>query len=66
MMKQDYKKMTRKQLKEYLLSHRNDEEAWSVFMEKLDNLDSNQGYSSDLSTEEMEQIFQSKLNKQNI
>jgi hypothetical protein len=27
MMKQDYENMTRKQIKEYLLSHRNDEEA---------------------------------------
>ena len=66
MMKQDYKNMTRKQLKEHLLSHRNDEEAWSIFMEKLDKLDQNNGYSPDLSTEEMEQIFQSKLNQQNI
>lgn len=63
MMKQDYKNMTRKQIKEYLLSHRNDEEAWSVFWEKLGNLDDNQGYSPDLPTEEMEQIFQSKLNR---
>ncbi|WP_237741219.1 DUF6887 family protein [Geminocystis herdmanii] len=55
--------MTRKQIKEYLLSHRQDEEAWSVFMEKLGNLNENQGYSPDLSAEEMEQIFQSKLNQ---
>jgi hypothetical protein len=64
MTKQNYENMTRKQIKEYLLSHRNDDEAWSVFMEKLGNLDQNQGYSPDLSTEEMEQIFQSRLNPQ--
>jgi hypothetical protein len=32
-------------------------------MKKLANLDENQGYSPDLSTEEMEQIFQSKLSQ---
>jgi hypothetical protein len=63
MMKQDYENMTRKQIKEYLLSHRNDEEAWSVFMQKIGNLDDNQGYSPNLSTEEMERIFESKLNQ---
>lgn len=63
MTKQDYENMTRKQIKEHLLSHRNDEEAWSVFMEKLGNLNENHGYSPDLSTEEMEQIFRSKLNQ---
>ncbi len=65
MMKQDYENMTRKQLKEYLLSNRNDQEAWSVFMNTLGNLDENNGYSPNLSTEEMEQIFQSKLNQTN-
>lgn len=31
MTKQDDENMTIKQLKEYLLSNRNDEEAWTVF-----------------------------------
>ncbi|HEY9704039.1 MAG TPA: hypothetical protein V6C58_16435 [Allocoleopsis sp.] len=63
MTKQNYENMTRKQIKEYLLSHRNDEEAWSVFFEQLGNLDNNQGYSPDLPSAEMEKIFQSKLNQ---
>ena len=63
MTKQDYENMTRKQIKEYLFSHRNDEEAWSVFFEKLGDLDNNHGYSPDLPSAEMEQIFQSKLNQ---
>jgi hypothetical protein len=32
-------------------------------MKKIGDLDQNQGYSPDLSTEEMEQIFQLKLNQ---
>lgn len=62
MTKQNYENMTRKQIKEYLSSHRNDEEAWSVFWQKLGYLDNNQGYSPDLPLEEMENIFQLKLN----
>ena len=62
-MKPDYKNMTRKQLKEYLISHRNDEEAWAVFFEKLSHLDPHQGYSPDLPTEEIEKIFKAKLNQ---
>lgn len=63
MTKPDYKQMTRRELKEYLLSHRNDEEAWSTFFEKLSHLDSNLGYPLDLPSEEMEAIFREKLNQ---
>ena len=63
MTKQNYENMTRQQIKEYLLSHRNDEEAWTAFFEKIGYLDNNQGYSPDLPKEEMEKIFQAKLNQ---
>ncbi len=62
MMKPDYKNMTRKELKEHLLTHRTDEEAWSFFFKKLSDLDPNQGYSPDLSDQEMEKIFKEKIN----
>jgi hypothetical protein len=48
---------------EYLISHRNDGEAWAIFFEKLSHLDPNQGYSPDLPTEEVEKIFRAKLNQ---
>ncbi len=61
MMKPEYENMTRQQLKEHLLNHRTDEEAWSVFFNKLGELDSNIGYSPDLSEQEMAKIFQEKM-----
>ena len=61
-MKPDYKNMSRSELKEHLLSHRNDEEAWAIFFEQLNHLDSNLGYPSDLPQEEMEKIFKAQLN----
>ena len=63
MMKPDYENMTRSELKEHLLSHRNDEEAWAIFFEQLNHLDSNLGYPPDLPPEEMEKIFRAKLNQ---
>ncbi|MDV2998803.1 MAG: hypothetical protein N5P05_000409 [Chroococcopsis gigantea SAG 12.99] len=50
----NYKEMSRKDLKEYLLAHRNDNDAWRAFFEKLSGLDQNIGYSPNLSLEEME------------
>lgn len=64
MMKPNYENMTRKQLKEHLLSDRTDEQAWSAFFEKLSTLDPNLGYSPNLSEQEMEKIFKEKLNQQ--
>ncbi|MDJ0662888.1 MAG: hypothetical protein QNJ42_25875 [Crocosphaera sp.] len=66
MTKPNYKNMNRAELKEYLLSNRNDQEAWSIFFEKLSHLDQNTGYSSDLSSEEMENLFKTKLNQINL
>lgn len=63
MMKPDDEAMTRKELKEHLLDHRNDEEAWSAFFKKLGELDSNLGYSPYLSDQEIENIFREKLNQ---
>ncbi|NJO93504.1 MAG: hypothetical protein HC820_02455 [Hydrococcus sp. RM1_1_31] len=63
MTKPDYEHMTRKELKEHLLAHRNDEKAWAVFFEQLSHLDATQGYPPDLPTEEMEKIFKAKLNQ---
>ncbi|MGK7892194.1 MAG: hypothetical protein AB4372_00680 [Xenococcus sp. (in: cyanobacteria)] len=63
MTKPDYKNMTRSELKEHLLSHRNDEEAWAVFFKQLNNLDSDLGYASDLPPEEMEKVFREKLDQ---
>ncbi len=63
MMTPNYKEMSRKELKEYLLAHRNDNEAWSAFFEKLSALDQNIGYTPNLSIEEMEQILNDKGRK---
>lgn len=63
MTKPDYKQMARRELKEHLLSHRNEEEAWSTFFEKLSHLDPNLGYPPDLPSEEMEAIFRKKLDQ---
>ncbi|PSB01323.1 DUF6887 family protein [Merismopedia glauca] len=63
LMKPHYRNMTRKELKEHLLAHRNDEEAWSVFFENLSELDSSMGYSADLSDKEMERVFREKLDR---
>ena len=35
-MKQDYKAMTRKELKAYILAHRDDDEALSAYLEKAE------------------------------
>lgn len=62
-MKSEYENMTQKQLKEHLLNHRTDEQAWTVFFNKLSTLDANIGYSPNLSDQEMEQIFQEKISQ---
>ncbi len=66
MTRPNYKKMSRAELKQYLLSNRNDQDAWNSFFEKLSNLDPDIGYSSDLSSEEMEKLFKTKLNQTNL
>ncbi|MEL4898390.1 DUF6887 family protein [Crocosphaera sp. Alani8] len=66
MTKPNYKNMNRAELKQYLLSNRNDQDAWNSFFEKLSNLDSDIGYSSDLSSEEMEKLFKTKLKQTNL
>lgn len=55
--------MSRQELKEFLLDHREDELAWSAFFEKIGELGLEGGYSPDLSFEEMERIIQDKLNQ---
>ncbi|MDJ0601932.1 MAG: hypothetical protein QNJ37_24210 [Crocosphaera sp.] len=66
MTKPNYNNMNRAELKQYLLSNRNDQDAWNSFFEQLSHLDPNTGYSSDLSPEEMEKVFKRKLNPTNL
>jgi hypothetical protein len=65
MTKPDYNQMTRKELKEYLKVNRQDNEAWTVFFEKLSQLDPERSYPPPytMSKEEVEDIFRSRLQK---
>ncbi|MDV3002931.1 MAG: hypothetical protein N5P05_004586 [Chroococcopsis gigantea SAG 12.99] len=61
MTERNYQEMSRKELKEYLLLNRHDEEAWAVFFEKLSHVDKAKAYPANLPNETMEQIFKDKL-----
>lgn len=63
MTKPDYKNMTRSELKNYLLKHRNDEEGWSEFFKKLNQLDKSKTYPpiQKMNPKEVEAILQEKL-----
>ena len=59
----NYDQMSPTELKNYLKTHRHDEEAWSVFFQKLEETSDGQWYPppSTMPTEEFEAIVQEKL-----
>ena len=66
MTKPNYSSMTRAELKNYLLHNRHDEEGWTVFFEKLNQLDRSHSYPPPWKTNsgEFEAILQEKTGYQ--
>ena len=63
-MKPDYNNMTRTELKNYLLKHRQDEEGWSVFFEKLAEEDKQADFYPppwEMKSEEFEAVLRAKV-----
>ena len=63
MTKPNYEQMSQTELKNQLKTHRQDEEAWSVFFQKLEQTNQGKWYPPPytMSTEEFEAIVQEKL-----
>ena len=61
MTKLDFERMSREELKTYLVSHRQDDEAWAFFFEKLNRLDRSQCYPADLPATEVERLIRERI-----
>ena len=66
--KLDFQKMSRKKLRNYVLTHRQDEEALRIYMERLHNEPGVTRHKGGLNTEDinqLEQLLETKLKNQN-
>lgn len=63
MTKPNFQTMTRKELKTYLMSHRDDEEGWRIFFDKTEAEKNPNAkvFSADVPMDEMKQIILEKI-----
>ncbi len=60
-MKHDFNNMTKEELRQYVITHQEDKEAFYIYIDRLKSNSSNKVYSNSLSAQEIEEVVVNHL-----
>ncbi len=60
-MKHDFRNMTKEELRQYVITHQEDKEAFYIYIDRLKSNPSNQVYSNTLSPQEIDEVVTNHL-----